>query len=128
MTLRRVADRLRAVVEQYAQHPPGIVGRAANQKIVGHRSPCLFQPGEVRLEPACGRDDAPGADLMLDAVAHHDRRAEPSVLYVEVDHRGVVIDFDAERLRGTVIGVDQCLPAAEKERVRARKVQRAAQR
>ena len=82
MPLRRVADSLRPVVEQYAQHPPRVVRRAANEEIVGHRSPRLFQPGEVRLEPACGRDYGPGADLMLDSVAHHDRRAEPPVLYV----------------------------------------------
>ena len=54
---------------------------------------------------------------MLDAVAHRDRRCKAPVLYVEVGHRGVVSDLDAERLCGAVIGVEQGLAAAKKERV-----------
>ena len=52
---------------------------------------------------------------------------EPAVADVEVAHLGVVGDLDADRGGGAVVRVDERLAAAEEERVRARKMQRAAE-
>ena len=50
MALTRVANLLRPSLEHPLQRHAGVVGRAADDEVVGDLAPCLAQPFQVRLE------------------------------------------------------------------------------
>ncbi len=67
MALRGIADLLHALGQQHLQDRAAIIGRAADQEIVGGLAPILLQPFDVGLEAAGGRDQRRGAHLGLAA-------------------------------------------------------------
>jgi hypothetical protein len=127
MTLRRVAHLLRALFQQRLQHAAHVVRRAAHEEVVRGRAPRLAQPREVRFEPAARHHHAFRRDAVLHALAHHRREREAAVAKLQVRDFRLVRHLDAERLRRSVIRVDQRLAPAEEERVGAPEVQRAAE-
>ena len=96
-------------------------------KFVGRVAPDLAQPVDVGLESACRHHSGPGADRPIAAAGLHGRGTEPPIGELEADHLGVVDDPNPETLRSGVVAVHQRLAAAQKERVGARQMQRAAQ-
>ena len=119
----------RALAEEQLQHAAHVVGRAADDEVVGGRPPRFLQPREVRLEAAARGHHRLARWITCSTplrITVADLNAWPSS--VDVGDLGVVEDLDAERLGGAVVGVDQRLAAAEEERVGARDVQRAAER
>ena len=65
VALGRIADLLHALGEQHLQHRAAIIGRAADQEIVGGLAPILLQPFDVGLEAAGGGDQRRGADVRV---------------------------------------------------------------
>lgn len=128
MALARVAHLPRAPVEEGAQDPAGVVGRAADDEAVGRLAPALPQPGDVGLEPARGGDDRSGPDPVCRAPVGDHRGGEGAVLDLEVLDRRLVGDAHAELLGGAVVGVEQRLPAAEEEGVGSVEVEGPAER
>ena len=129
MALRGIADLLHALVEQHLQDRAAIIGRAADQEIVGGIAPILLQPFDVGLEPAGGGDQRRGADFggAADRLLQR-RRQKHAVLDLEVGDLGVVGDLDAELFGGQVKRVQHRPAAAEEERIGAPEAQRAAER
>ena len=76
MALRGIADVLHALVEQHLQNRAAVIGRAADQEIVGGVAPILLQPFDVGLETAGGRDQRRGADFRGAADRLLQRRAD----------------------------------------------------
>ena len=128
MALGGIAGGLGAAVHQQAQDAAIVVGRAADQKVVGGVAPDLSQPLEIRLESAGRGDERPGAHLLGPAGSRDEGGGEAPVADVQPGHPGVVLDGDAEALGGAIVAVHQRLAAAEKEGIRAREVERAAER
>ena len=63
MALGGVADVLHALGEQHFQDRAAVIGRAADQEIVGGVAPIFLQPFDVGLEAAGGGDQRRGADF-----------------------------------------------------------------
>ncbi len=99
VALRRIADIADAGVEQHAQHVATVIGRAADEEIVGGLAPVLLEPFDIGLEAAGGGDQRLAADRLRLAVERDHRRHEVAVGDVERGHRRVVEHGDAERLR-----------------------------
>ena len=71
MALRRIADGPRAAVEHQLQHCARIVGRAADDEVVGGVAPDLLQPLEIRFESSGGQHDS---------LAARSTRGRPSII------------------------------------------------
>ncbi len=128
MALLGIADLLHALGQQHFQDRAAVIGRAADQEIIGGVAPIFLQPFDVGLKTAGRRDqrrgghaDAAVALLQLGGEKH-------AVLDGEVEHLGIVEDLDAELFGGQVQRVQHRPAAAEEERIGAPEAQRAAQR
>src|SRR5665213_1562394 len=128
MALRRIADRHDVGGVQHAQHIAAVIGRAANEEIVGGGTPVFLQPFDIGFEAAAGRHQRLAADGNLLALALDHRRDEKTVSYVERDHRRIVDHADAELLGAAVEVVERAAAAAEEEGVGLAERQRAAER
>ena len=129
-----IADRLRSGIQHQPQRCTGVERRAAHDEVVGRIAPGVLQPrrGSIRSRRWRVRRSVP-----RDPVCHLRRphvvqlKADPTatetVTHVDPDDLGVVHHVDAESVGCGVIAVHHRLAAAEKERVGARQVQRAAQ-
>ena len=63
MALGGIADVLHALVEQQLQDRAAVIGRAADQEIVGRLAPIFLQPFDVGLKTAGRRHQRRGADF-----------------------------------------------------------------
>jgi hypothetical protein len=124
MTLRGVADAVGAGIEQGAQHHAHVVAGAANEEVVGRRSPGFAQPVEVGLEAAAGDHAGAGAD----GLALAQRRLEDALAQAQAAHLGLVAHLHAQRLRAAVVGIDERLAAPQEEGIGAAQVQGARER
>ncbi len=129
MALRGVADVLHALVEQHLQNRAAVIGRAANEKIVGGVAPIFLQPFDIGFKTAGGRDQRRGADFAraVDRLLQLSGQ-EHAVFDLEVDDLRVIPDLDAEFFRSEIQRVQHRPSAAEEERVGAAEAQRAAER
>ena len=129
MALRGIADVLHALVEQQLENRAAVIGRAADQEIVGRLAPVLLQPFDVGFKSAGGRHQRRGADFAraIDRLLQL-RRQEHAVLDLEVGHFSIVDGLDAEFFSGEIERVQHRPPAAEEERIGAAEAQRAAER
>ena len=120
---------LHALGEQHLQDRAAVIGRAADQEIVGGLAPIFLQPFDVGLETAGGGDQRRGADFAAPSIGLLQRRGqEHAVLDLEVGDFGVVDDLDAEPFGGEIERVQHRPAAAEEERIGAAEAQRAAER
>src|SRR3546814_2928836 len=116
------------LVEQLLQDDALVVGRAADQEVVGGVAPGLLQPGDVGLKAAGGEDDAARREIeRLPAETGGDADAGP-VLQVNPFHLRLVVGHDTEALAMAVERIHQGAAAAEEEGVGAPQVQGAGQR
>ena len=129
MALGGIADVLHPFGKQHFQDRAAVIGRAADQEIVGGLAPILLQPFDVGLEAAGsgdqrGRAHFGGAiDRLLERCAQ-----EHAVLDPQIGNLGVIDNLDAELLGGQVQRVQHRATAAEEERIGATEAQRAAER
>ncbi len=128
MALRRVADRADAGVEQHAQDGAGVIGRAADQEIIGRRAPILLEPLDIGLEAAGSRHQRAAAHALHAPLVLDGGRHEITVVDGERGHRRVIEAGDAERLRAPVERVERAAPAAEEEGIGLAERERAAER
>ena len=128
VALRRITDRGHAAVKQQPQHLAAVIGRAADQEVLGCSTPGLFQPVDIGLEPAGRRDQRAGGDGLAFPTLGDRRGAEPAAVDVEIDDRRLVKDFDAQRLRGPIKRVEHRPAAAQEEGIGPAEAERAAQR
>src|SRR3546814_20051223 len=86
------------LVEQWLQDDALVVGRAADQEVVGGVTPGLLQPGDVGLKAAGGEDDAARREIeRLPAETGGDADEGP-VLQVNPFHLRLVVGHDTEAL------------------------------
>ena len=129
VALGGIADVLHALVEQHLQDRAAVIGRAADQEIVGGIAPVFLQPFDVGFKTAGRRHQRRGADFggAADRLLQRGGQ-EHAVLDLEVGHFSIVDDLDAEFFRGEIQRVQHRASAAEEERIGAAKAQRAAER
>jgi len=123
MALGGIADVLHALGQQHFQDRAAVIGRAADQEIVGGVAPILLQPFDVGFEPAGGGDQRRGAHLGLAA----DRRLSaadknmPSSMRKESMTAAIIDDVDAELFGGQISAFSIARPPPRKnELVRPR--------
>ncbi len=63
MALGGIADVLHALVEQHLEHGAAVIGRAADQEVVGRFAPVLLEPFDVGLKAAGRRHQRRSADF-----------------------------------------------------------------
>ena len=128
VALGGIADLLHALGQQHLQDRAAIIGRAADQEIVGGLAPILLEPFDVGLEAAGGGDQRRGAHVDA-AVALLQRGGKKhAVGDFEVEHFGVVENVDAELFGGEIERVQHRPAAAEEERIGPPEAERAAER
>ena len=88
VALGRIADRHHALVEQHAQHRATVIGRAANDEIVGGVAPIFLQPFDIGFEAAAGGDQGLAAHLFVDAALLDGRGDEKAVFDGQPGHHG----------------------------------------
>ena len=128
VALRGVADVLHALGQQHFQDRAAVVGRAADQEIIGGIAPILLQPFDVGLETAGRGNQRCRAHADAAIALLQRRRQKHAVFDFEIEHFGVVEDFDAELFGGEIERVQHRPAAAEEERVGAAEAERAAER
>ena len=91
VALRGIADLLHALVEQHLQDGAAVIGRAADQEIVGGIAPVFLQPFDVGLEAAGGGDQRRRADFVAPSTGCFSlaERNMPSSI-CEIDDLGIV--------------------------------------
>src|SRR3546814_14091549 len=87
-----------ALVEERRQHRAGVIGRAADDEVVGGSAPGLLQPGNVGLEAAGGEDDAARGEVLRPAYQARGDAAAMTVLQPDPLHPPLVVDVDADAL------------------------------
>ena len=119
----------RAGIEHQPERRARVVRRATHDEVVRRLAPGLSQPLQVRLEPARGDDHRArrARSVLVRRIASVAPRNVPPTTSSPTTSASYS-DVDAQAPRGGVVGVHQRLAAAEKERVGARQVQRAAKR
>src|SRR3546814_18524585 len=75
-----------ALVEERRQHRAGVVGRAADDEVVGGSAPGLLQPGNVGLEAAGGEDDAARREVLRPACQARGDAAAKTILQPDPPH------------------------------------------
>src|SRR3546814_9949208 len=124
VALLRIGHMVDTLVEQLLQDDALVVGRAADQEVVGGVAPGLLQPGDVGLKAAGGEDDAARREIeRLPAETGGDADAGP-VLQVNPFHLRLVVGHDTEALAMAVERIHQGTVAAEEEGVGAPQVPR----
>jgi hypothetical protein len=119
---------LHALVEQHFQHRAAVIGRTADQEIIGNLTPILLEPLDVGFEPAAGGDQRRGLHGGEAVPAFERRRQEHAVGDIEIGDLGVVQNIDAELFGGQIKCVQHRAAAAEEERVGPSQAERAAER
>src|SRR6266849_506215 len=128
VTLARIAHLLRASVEQRPQHSALVVGSAADDEVLRHLAPALFEPGNVRLEATGGSDHRARPYPMRSAAPRHQRGGELAVVDLEVRDFCLVSDPCSEGLRRAVVRVDQRLATSEEKSIGSAQVKRSLER
>ena len=128
MALRGIADFLHALAEQHFQDRSAVIGRAADQEIVGGLAPILLQPFDIGLEAAGGGDQCRGLRDLIRAIVLERCRQEHAVGDIEIAHLGVIEDVDPESLCRAIERIQHGAAAAQEERVGAPEAERAAER
>ena len=124
---RWIAYRFDPTVHQATQQSTGVIGCAANQKIVGSRSPGVAHPFFVALKATTGGHQCVGQNVVGFTAVIKTGRLKLALLDLQAFNICFVVHPDAQFLCGAVLCVQQRLAAAQEKSIGSTQAEGAAE-